>query len=83
VGTLFIEPGSSREDGYNESFNGKLRAALLDRGIFYTLEEGKVLGSDRGLATGVLHDPSRQCFGLLAARTGGAGLCRRGGVRLT
>ena len=25
VRTLFIEPGSPRENGYNESFNGKLR----------------------------------------------------------
>jgi transposase InsO family protein len=43
VGTLFIEPGSPWENGYNESFNGKLRDELLDREIFYTLEEAKVL----------------------------------------
>ena len=32
--TLFIEPGSPRENGYNESFNGKLRHAdvLLGQG---------------------------------------------------
>jgi putative transposase len=43
VETLFIEPGSPWENGYNESFNGKLRDELLNREIFYTLEEAKVL----------------------------------------
>ena len=43
VKTLFIEPGSPWENGYNESFNGKLRDELLDREIFYTLEEARVV----------------------------------------
>ena len=43
VQTLFIEPGSPWENGYVESFNGKLRDELLDREIFYTLMEAKVL----------------------------------------
>ena len=43
IKTLFIEPGSPWENGYNESFNGKLRDELLDREIFYTLKEAKVL----------------------------------------
>jgi hypothetical protein len=43
VRTLFIEPGSPWENGYVESFNGKLRDELLDREIFYTLLEAKVL----------------------------------------
>ena len=43
VKTLFIEPGSPWENGYNESFNGKLRDELLNREIFYTLQEAKVL----------------------------------------
>ena len=43
VGTLFIEPGSPWENGYCESFNGKLRDELLEREIFYTLEEARVL----------------------------------------
>jgi putative transposase len=43
VKTLFIEPGSPWENGYCESFNGKLRDELLDREIFYTLLEAKVL----------------------------------------
>ncbi len=43
IGPLFIEPGSPWENGYCESFNGKLRDELLNREIFYTLEEAKVL----------------------------------------
>jgi len=43
VGTLFIEPGSPWENGYVESFNGKLRDELLNGEIFYTLKEAKVL----------------------------------------
>jgi putative transposase len=43
VGPLFIEPGSPWENGYCESFNGKLRDELLSREIFYTLEEARVL----------------------------------------
>jgi len=40
---LFIEPGSPWENGYVESFNGKLRDELLNREIFDTLLEAKVL----------------------------------------
>ena len=43
VKTLFIEPGSPWENGYVESFNGKLRDELLNREIFYTLTEAKIL----------------------------------------
>jgi putative transposase len=43
VTTLFIEPGSPWENGYIESFNGKMRDELLDREIFTTLQEAKVL----------------------------------------
>ena len=43
VQTLFIEPGSPWENGYVESFNGKLRDELLDREIFYTLPEAQIL----------------------------------------
>jgi putative transposase len=43
VKTLYIEPGSPWENGYNESFNGKLRDELLNGEIFYTLKEAKVL----------------------------------------
>ena len=43
VKTLYIEPGSPWENGYIESFNGKLRDELLNREIFTTLNEAKVL----------------------------------------
>jgi putative transposase len=43
VKTAYIEPGSPWENGYNESFNGKLRDELLNTEIFYTLKEAKVL----------------------------------------
>ncbi len=43
VATLFIEPGSPWENGYIESFNGKLRDELLNREIFTTLTEAKIL----------------------------------------
>jgi transposase InsO family protein len=40
---LFIEPGSPWENGYSESFNGKLRDELLDREINYVLREAQIL----------------------------------------
>jgi len=43
VSTLFIEPGSPWENGYIESFNGKLRDELLNGEIFDTLFEAQVL----------------------------------------
>jgi transposase InsO family protein len=43
VKILLIEPGSPWENGYIESFNGKLRDALLHRDIFTTLTEARVL----------------------------------------
>jgi len=43
VKTLFIKPGSPWENGYIESFNGKLRDELLNREVFYTLTEAKIL----------------------------------------
>ena len=41
--TLYIEPGSLWENGYNESFNGKLRDELLNSEIFYLMTGAKVL----------------------------------------
>jgi transposase InsO family protein len=43
VRTLFIEPGSPWENGYVESFNGKLRDELLNGELFYTLKEAQIL----------------------------------------
>ena len=41
--TAYIEPGSPWENGYVESFNGKLRDELLDGEVFYSLAEAKVV----------------------------------------
>ena len=43
VKTLFIEPGSPWENGYIESFNGKLRDELLNGEIFDTVLEAKIV----------------------------------------
>ncbi len=43
VTTLYIEPGSPWENGYVESFHGRMRDELLNGEIFYTLLEAKVL----------------------------------------
>ena len=43
VRTLYIEPGSPWENGYNESFNGKLRDELLNGEIFYSLKEARIV----------------------------------------
>ena len=43
VAPLFIEPGSPWENGYVESFNGKLRNELLNGELFYTLYEAQVV----------------------------------------
>ena len=43
VGTLYITPGSPWENGYVESFIGRMRDELLNREIFFTLTEAQVL----------------------------------------
>ena len=69
VKTLFIEPGSPWENGYNESFNGTLGEEVLKREIFYSLEEAQV--AHRTVAAGVQHHPTPQLSGLSAAGPGG------------
>jgi putative transposase len=41
--TIYITPGSPWENGYCESFNGKLRDELLNGELFYTLNEAQVI----------------------------------------
>jgi putative transposase len=41
--TLYIERGSPWENGYCESFNGKLRDECLNGEIFYSLREAQIL----------------------------------------
>jgi transposase InsO family protein len=43
VGTLFIAQGSPWENGYTESFNSRLRNELLDRELFTSVNEARVL----------------------------------------
>jgi putative transposase len=43
VGTLYIEPGSPWENGYIESFHSRLRDELLNRELFYSVKEARVL----------------------------------------
>ena len=43
VKPLFITPRSPRENGYVESFNGKMRNELLNGEIFYSLKEAQVI----------------------------------------
>ena len=41
--SLYIEPGSPWENGYCESFSGKLRDELLNGEIFYSLKEAQTV----------------------------------------
>src|SRR5277367_4363226 len=43
IETLYIEPGSPWENGYCESFNGKLRDECLNGEIFYSLKEAQIV----------------------------------------
>jgi len=43
VTTLFIEPGSPWENRHNDSFNGKLGDEVLNRKVFFTLEDANVV----------------------------------------
>lgn len=43
IGTMYITPGSPWENGHIESFHDKLRDELLNRELFASLEEAKVL----------------------------------------
>jgi len=61
VQTLYIAPGSPWENGYNESFNGKLRDEFLNGEIFYTLPEATVLVEQwRRVEAGVQYRPTLQ-----------------------
>ncbi len=50
VKTLYIEPGSPWQNGFNESFNSKLRDELLNGELFTSLKEAKVVTEDYRLA---------------------------------
>lgn len=46
VGVLFIEPGSPWQNAYCESFNSRLRDELLDRELFTSLLEARIVVED-------------------------------------
>ena len=46
IKTLYIDPGSPWQNGYIESFNGRLRDECLKRELFYTLTEARVVIED-------------------------------------
>jgi transposase InsO family protein len=54
--TLYIEPRSPWENGYCESFNGKLRDELLNGEIFYSLKPRS--SSSSGATTTTPSDPT-------------------------
>ena len=51
VKTLYIEPGSPWENGYNESFNSKLRDEILNTEIFYTLKSTLYVATWQSMAS--------------------------------
>ena len=51
IKTLYIEPGSPWENGYNESFNGRLRDECLNGETFYTLKEAQFCSNSGGIIT--------------------------------
>ena len=65
---LFIEPGSPWENGYCESFNGKLRDECLNGEIFYSLKEAQVV--IEMWRRHYKHRASAQRAGLSATRAG-------------
>ena len=65
--TLYIAPGSSWENGYCESFNGKLRDELLNGEIF--LHTQRSPGSPGDVAQGVQHTPAARLTGLSTTGT--------------
>jgi len=46
IKTLYIDPGSPWQNGFIESFNGRLRAECLNRELLYTLTEARVVIED-------------------------------------
>ena len=55
TGTLYIEPGSPWENGYCESFNGKLRDECLNGEIFYSPKEAQIAEVPDVKGIAVLH----------------------------
>jgi putative transposase len=78
MGTLYIEPGSPWENGYAESFHGKLRDELPNAEDFEDLMEAKALG--KGWKDGYNHNRPHSALEYMAPAVYAAG-CRKDGVR--
>ncbi|MHC4169516.1 MAG: integrase core domain-containing protein, partial [Planctomycetota bacterium] len=76
VDTLFIEPGSPWENGYVESFNGRMRDKLLNGELFLRLDETKYVMGRRRMAYN--HCQSHCSLSYLTP-TGFSELCRQAG----
>ena len=68
VGPLFIQPGSPWENGYNESFNGKLRDELLNGEIFYISKRSE--DHDREVACSLQYQKATYELGVSTTSTG-------------
>ena len=66
VETLFIEPCSPWENGYNESFNGKLRGRAVERGDLLLVGGGGRAG--RAMEARVQYRPTPQRLRRLSPR---------------
>jgi transposase InsO family protein len=62
VRTTYIEPGSPWENGYIESFNGKMRDELLNGEVFDTLDEAKVLAEKWRIHYNCFRPHSSRCY---------------------
>jgi transposase InsO family protein len=83
IGTLYIEPGSPWENAYSESFNSRLRDEFLNRELFTSLAEAKVLSEDFRLEYN--HRRPHSSLGYVppaafAAACGGAGVAPLGSL---
>ncbi|CAO4184937.1 hypothetical protein AFFFEF_04514 [Methylorubrum extorquens] len=57
----YIAPGSPSENGYCESFNGKLRDECLQQEIFYSLREAQIAISTAPKDWNTSADPRTEC----------------------
>ena len=67
VGSLYVEPGSPWENGYAESFQGRFRDELLNREVFYSVKEAKVLAENWRLEYNHHRPHSSLCYKTPAA----------------
>jgi putative transposase len=72
--TLYIEPGSPWENGYCESFNGKLRDECSNQETFYSLKEAQVMVEQWRNHFNTIHPHSSLGYGPPAPQTSTAQL---------